>query len=74
MQDMKCSWCKQILTDKMEIEYSADMCEFYCCPDCATSSYYERLRSRVLDLTDTEFFENHGIKIIKGKLKKEDLW
>lgn len=38
---IQCVFCKKDITDKDEIEYSEEHCEYYCCPDCATTMYYE---------------------------------
>lgn len=38
---IQCSFCKKDITDRNEIEYSREYCEYYCCPDCATTKYFE---------------------------------
>lgn len=41
--------CKKPLTTDMEIEYSAHATELFCCPDCATSFYYDYMESKPLN-------------------------
>lgn len=41
-----CGFCGKKITNSDEIEYSRFLCELYCCPDCATSKYYEYLESK----------------------------
>lgn len=38
---IKCGFCHKEITESDEIEYSREHCEFYCCPDHATTKYYE---------------------------------
>ena len=57
---VKCKFCGKELNTEMEIEYSAEVCELFCCPDCATSFYYDYMESKPVDKID---LENLGYKI-----------
>ena len=46
---MRCGNCGKKITKKMEIEYSRDFTNVFCCPDCATTFYYEQAESRPVD-------------------------
>ena len=49
---MKCANCGKELKRGMEIEYSNDLCEYYCEPDCATTRYYDAMRSTPISYGD----------------------
>jgi hypothetical protein len=66
---IKCKNCKQELTENMEVEYSDEINEFFCKPDCATDYYYDLLRSG--PVIDDEKRTELKVKIIDGKLHKE---
>jgi len=51
---MKCPCCHKELDTNMELEYSDEINTLCCCPDCATTIYYEDERSRPVDKTDLE--------------------
>ncbi len=57
---IRCGFCKKEITDVAEIEYSREHNEYYCCPDCATSKYYEYEGSIKIDFdTAQENINNH---------------
>jgi hypothetical protein len=61
---MKCR-CGKVLTDKMEVEYSRRLSEFFCSPDCAADAYFEYMESVPVDFTQEL---PDGIKVVDGKL------
>lgn len=66
-----CGYCNKVLIKGMEIEYSEEICEYFCCPDCATSRYYDYMNSSPLE---GDKFDEHNIKILKdGRLFKKEL-
>lgn len=44
-----CGNCGKALTNTMEIEYSGELNEFYCCPDCATNRYFDYMESKPIE-------------------------
>jgi hypothetical protein len=63
-----CGYCNKELKDGMEIEYSSWLGEYFCCPDCATSKYYDYMGSKPLE---KDFYKDHDIRILKdGSLLK----
>lgn len=49
---MKCArpGCNnEINENTKDIEYSQDLCEYYCSPDCATTVYFDKMGSRPVD-------------------------
>ena len=47
---MKCK-CGKTLTDKMEVEYSSWINEFFCSPECATDRYFDFMHSTPVDFS-----------------------
>ncbi len=43
---VKCKTCKIACTDEMELEYSAETGDIFCCPDCAMDFYFNRMESK----------------------------
>ncbi len=41
----RCDRCEIVFTKEMQLEYSDELCETYCSPDCATDKYYDHMRS-----------------------------
>jgi hypothetical protein len=70
MEMVKCGSCEKEIDVSMEIEYSQEINEFFCHPDCATNKYFDCMQSMVFDRTDEEFLKNENVKIVKGKLIK----
>ena len=64
---MNCARCNKVLTDKMEVEYSYQVNEFYCSPDCATDRYFEYMQSGALDFTNPL---PEGVVVINGFLTR----
>lgn len=60
---MKCGNCDDVLTDQMEIEYSAWLTEYFCSPKCATDKYFNYMESASVD------FENLPVDVgvVDGK-------
>ena len=46
---IKCGNCKKELDTNMELEYSETLCTLFCCPDCATTAYYDYMASIPVD-------------------------
>lgn len=63
---MICANCKKILTDKMEVEYSAHLTEYFCSPECATDKYFDYLESTPLDFSNLPA----GLMLADGRLVK----
>lgn len=55
-----CKNCRKPLTAKMELEWSAHICEVYCSPDCATDRYYNYLGSRPVTLKEIRAAQPEG--------------
>ncbi|MCL9969576.1 hypothetical protein MX569_03100 [Anoxybacillus kestanbolensis] len=73
LKKVLCGNCNKEIDVSMEIEYSDQINEFFCSPDCATNRYFEYMGSSFFDVTDKGNLEKENIKIIKGKLYfKED--
>lgn len=69
MELIKCGSCDKPITNKTEVEYSLEINEFYCNPDCAKDKYFDYMQSRPID------FENDNdddFIITKGKLYEKD--
>lgn len=72
MEVINCGSCKEPLTNKTEVEYSQEINEYFCNPDCATNRYFEYMQSRPIDFTSDDDTKDFVIK--RGKLfEKEDL-
>lgn len=63
---IQCCFCKKDITDRDEIEYSREYCEYYCCPDCATTKYYEYCESKPLSFEEAQ-------EIIQEKIEKRSI-
>lgn len=63
-----CDNCGKELKSDMEIEYSNELCEYYCYPDCATTRYYDAMGSIPLDKYR---FSKYNIVIKNGELYKK---
>lgn len=71
MEAIICGSCKKPITNKTEMEYSDEINEYFCNPDCATNKYFDYMRSRPIDFSIDDGTEEFVIK--KGKLfEKED--
>jgi hypothetical protein len=57
-----------MLTNKMEVEYSPWINEFFCSPDCATDRYFDYMESRPVDFTQDL---PEGVKVVDGKLVRD---
>lgn len=69
MQVMRCKCCDKELTSDMEIEYSKNLGDYFCHPDCATHYYFEYMESTPFDVEDRDNdLKNLKIKVIDGKL------
>lgn len=42
--------CNKVLTEEMDIEYSAELDFYFCCPDHAVDYYFDQMQSRPLDV------------------------
>ena len=47
-----CSFCKKELNISIELEYSKEINSLCCCPDCATTIYYEYMGSTPVNKDD----------------------
>lgn len=52
MEAIRCR-CEKIITNKMEVEYSSMLNEFFCSPKCATDRYYDVLHSVNVDFSQS---------------------
>ncbi|PAV30255.1 hypothetical protein CIL05_07240 [Virgibacillus profundi] len=69
MELLKCAKCDTELSDKMEIEYSRWVTEYFCNPDCAMSYYFEYMGSVPFDVHDLpESLKHNKVKAVNGKL------
>lgn len=68
MDKICCNTCWKELNTSMEIEYSREVNEFFCSPDCARDRYFDLMQSVNVDLKDKDFLENENVKVIKGNL------
>lgn len=68
MEILCCNQCGKELDTSMEVEYSRDINELFCSPDCATDRYFDVMQSISVDFTDSEFLMNENFRIINGKL------
>jgi hypothetical protein len=75
MKRLYCAFCHKPLSHNTEIEYSGELTEFYCDPSCATSAYFDYMRSVPVNI------ENKGIVEVEkhilyidndGKIFKKD--
>lgn len=67
MEIIKCGSCNTAITNKTEVEYSLEIHEFFCNPDCARNRYFDYMQSRPVDFLDN----NTDFVIIKGELFEE---
>lgn len=67
---MKCQ-CGKIITAKCEIEYSQEICEFFCSPDCAKDRYFDYMGSVPASYKEFKNKELDFIKFAKKKLEGE---
>jgi hypothetical protein len=75
MERLHCGFCKKPLGTKTEIEYSEEMTEFYCDPSCATSAYFDHMRSKPFDVEKDGIvnFEKYILFVdYKGRLFRKD--
>jgi hypothetical protein len=72
LEALKCGNCEKELNLGMEIEYSREINEFFCNPDCAKDRYFDYMGSTVLDVEDSSIMKGEGIKAINGKLFVEE--
>lgn len=64
-----CGQCEKVLTKDMEVEYSREIGEYFCSPDCATTRYYDYMSSSPLE---SDVFDEYDIKILPdGRLFKK---
>lgn len=68
MNVLKCRTCQKELTNTMEIEFCGHTNDYFCNPDCASTFYFDYMKSNPIDLTDREDLENDGVLIKRGKL------
>jgi len=47
-----CKFCKKPLTTNMQLEYSEEISEIFCSPDCAITYYFEYMRSKLIEIAD----------------------
>ncbi|MCA1027011.1 hypothetical protein LCM23_12995 [Cytobacillus kochii] len=63
--------CGKPLTDKMDIEYSQELGEYFCSVRCAEDYYFDYMRSipleNIIEETEVVYFKN-------GKLYQKDLY
>lgn len=69
MEVIQCRDCKKELNESMEVEYSEEINEFFCNPDCATNYYFDHMRS--IPVVEEDKREELKVKIVNGKLYKE---
>jgi hypothetical protein len=50
VKPIKCK-CGKTLTPKMEVEYSQQINEFFCSPECAADRYFEYMSSCCVDFS-----------------------
>lgn len=67
MRKMYCSRCNKELKANMEIEYSGELGEFFCSPDCAMDRYFEYMESKPIE---RDMFDEYGIIERNGILSK----
>lgn len=70
LETVKCGSCEKEIDVSMEIEYSREINEFFCNPDCATNRYFDYMQSMIFDRTDKDFLKSENVKIVKSKLIK----
>ncbi len=63
---MRCEVCGKILRTHMEIEWSKELNEFYCSPDCATTRYFDYLDSRQLEPDNFEEIQQYTNVLVKN--------
>jgi hypothetical protein len=51
-EKMICYNCKKTLKEGMEIEYSEQIGEYFCSPDCATNVYFDYMGSHIMSYAD----------------------
>lgn len=51
---IKCGFCNKYITDKDEIEYSREYCIYFCCPDHASTYYFEEAGSTPVDFAEAQ--------------------
>lgn len=74
LEVMKCQTCNKELTVKMEIEYSRNLGDYFCSPNCAMHYYFEYMQSTPFDVEDRkDELAKRRIKVINGKLYTE-IW
>lgn len=49
---IRCGFCKKGIDETMEAEWSEYFTEIFCCPDCATTYYFEMAMSRPLEVEE----------------------
>jgi hypothetical protein len=72
LESLKCGNCDKELNVSMEVEYSREINEFFCTPDCAKEKYFTYMDSSVFDKEDRKLIEEENLKIIDGKLFQID--
>ena len=68
MDKICCNTCQKVLNTSMEIEYSREVNEFFCSPDCARDRYFDIMQSLSVDLKDKIFLKNENVKVINDIL------
>jgi hypothetical protein len=66
MKPIKCK-CGKIITTKMDVEYSQQINEYFCSPECAEDRYFEYMGSYCVDFSQPV---PDGAMIKDGKLFK----
>jgi hypothetical protein len=53
-QFFKCRYCKGPIDEESEPEFSQELTEVFCDPDCANSHYFEVMRSIPISLEELQ--------------------
>lgn len=67
MEQILCGHCQKPISNKTEVEYSEEINEYFCDPDCARDRYFDYMQSRPID-----FSLDDGFVIKRGKLFEKE--